>query len=794
MRAHSASAPVGGADLGSEAPARESGRLRVETRQRVDAPRARSRSERAGAQEAGQQRRRTADDVRAGAGKQARRQQAPERAERGERARASERVNRPGRPERAEAQPADGREGARRKRAGGPRHGRQGASGNQGAGRLREERATTAPEGGAIVAEREAAARKSRYIPSLDGLRTLAVLAVIAYHLDLPYAIGGLLGVTVFFVLSGYLITSLLVAEWERSQTIDLPHFWLRRVRRLFPAIVTAILVTTVLCTLFNHILLTKMEPDILPSLFFFNNWWQIFQDVSYFEAQGSPSPLQPYWSLAIEEQFYLVWPVLLLIAFKLGARRKFLLRAILVLIVVSALDMALLYDPNGDPSRVYYGTDTRAFSLLIGAWLAIAWPSAKLGVSRARNIAGRSLLIMDGIGVVALAGLVLMLVFANGYSPLLYRGGMVLCSVLTAIVIAVIAHPASRLAKVFAFGPFVWIGKRSYGMYLWHFPIILLMIPQTSTTETPWWLMLLAVAVIIFVSALSYTFIEDPIRKGALGRIAKEIRDGAYTLADAVRTHRPQVFSTVAVVAIALGGVIFVPPTYAIDPGALSAPEGQEQEASQPQAEETPPTSYTYTVLLIGDSVSVRAIPYFDETFPGGHIDSAVSRPLYDGVGIYDYYAGEELVGDVVVFSLGTNGPATDEQLDELIASVGSDKSIYFVNTRSPQNWVDTTNAALYNATTRYDNVYLIDWYSYSAGRDDLFEPDGTHLNEQGAQEFVALIRDTIAATTGLPEEPTPEELAEREAAAAEAAGEGDAAASEGEGDGEQPAEGEGA
>ena len=176
-----------------------------------------------------------------------------------------------------------------------------------------------------------------------------------------------------FFVLSGYLITSLLLIEHDNTSTIDLPHFWLRRVRRLVPAIVFVVVCTAALCTLFNHELLTKMRPDVLPSLLFFNNWWQIFHDVSYFEALGSPSPLAHFWSLAIEEQFYLVWPVALLVSLKAGAKKTTLRNATLVLAALSALEMALLFDPTADPSRVYYGTDTRAFSLLIGAWLALS-------------------------------------------------------------------------------------------------------------------------------------------------------------------------------------------------------------------------------------------------------------------------------------------------------------------------------------------------------------------------------------------------------------------------------------
>ena len=212
---------------------------------------------------------------------------------------------------------------------------------------------------------------KSRYIPALDGLRTLAVVAVVLYHLNLTWAQGGLLGVTIFFVLSGYLITRLLLNEVAKTGRIDLKSFWIRRIRRLFPAVVTVVVVTCALCTIFNHVMLTKMRPDILPSLLFFNNWWQIAQDISYFNALGDPSPLTHFWSLAIEEQFYLIWPPLLFAMVSMHISKPNTRRVVLGLAAVSALAMMVLYNPAADPSRVYYGTDTRVFSLLLGAWMA---------------------------------------------------------------------------------------------------------------------------------------------------------------------------------------------------------------------------------------------------------------------------------------------------------------------------------------------------------------------------------------------------------------------------------------
>lgn len=248
--------------------------------------------------------------------------------------------------------------------------------------------ANKADHASAAAADQTPTRPKSRYIPALDGLRTLAVVAVVLYHLNLTWAQGGLLGVTIFFVLSGYLITRLLLNEVAKTGRIDLKSFWIRRIRRLFPAVVTVVVVTCALCTIFNHVMLTKMRPDILPSLLFFNNWWQIAQDVSYFNALGDPSPLTHFWSLAIEEQFYLVWPPLLLAMVSMHMSKPSTRRVVLGLAAVSAIAMMVLYNPAADPSRVYYGTDTRVFSLLLGAWMAFI-PDRDLGARAPRASSG---------------------------------------------------------------------------------------------------------------------------------------------------------------------------------------------------------------------------------------------------------------------------------------------------------------------------------------------------------------------------------------------------------------------
>ena len=426
---------------------------------------------------------------------------------------------------------------------------------------------------------------KSRYIPALDGLRAFAVLAVIVYHMKLGWAPGGLMGVTVFFVISGYLINGLLVAEHDSTGTISLKSFWMRRIRRLFPAIFLSVAGTAALCTLFDHTLLDKMRPDILPSLLFFNNWWQIFRDLSYFEAQGDPSPLAHFWSLSIEEQFYLVWPLLLLVMYRAKASKQTMARTVLVLAIISALEMALLYDPHGDPSRIYYGTDTRAMSLLVGVLLAFMWPSGAFGTETTlSNRNPRIWGLFNAAGITAFAGLIIIVVFTNGYSAFPYYGGIALTSALSAVVIAVLVVPRTWLSRLFELSPLVWIGKRSYGMYLWHFPILLLTTNVNSTVAVPWWMRLVQLALIFGISELSYRFVEDPIRKGKIGEWWRTRKDKKKPIGHLSASTIVPAGCFVIVLIVACIGVFVIPPTeyaqtYA---GAQAVQSGDRQDSQE--------------------------------------------------------------------------------------------------------------------------------------------------------------------------------------------------------------------
>ncbi|MDY2776805.1 MAG: acyltransferase family protein [Collinsella sp.] len=602
------------------------------------------------------------------------------------------------------------------------------------------------------------AARRNRYIPALDGIRALAVVAVVLYHLGFRWIQGGLLGVTMFFAISGFIITRLLLNEFSQTGKIDLKSFWIRRARRLLPAIVALIVVVILLCAIFNRVMLTKMRPDILPSLLFFNNWWQILQNVSYFDALGDPSPLTHFWSLAIEEQFYLIWPVLLFALLSIKAPHAAIRRGILAMGAVSALAMALLYTPALDPSRIYYGTDTRVFSLLLGAWLAfIPLESmtprgilALVGADKLLPAAAEKDLASNRstqiAGIVGLLGLVGLFVMSNGYSAFQYRGGMLLCTLLTLALIAACVQPEGPLVRLFSLKPLVWIGTRSYSIYLWHFPLLTLMNPVADIRSRPWWLTVIQLAIVLVVAEASFRLIEDPFRHGLLGRVVARLRSGDRPADLAKRHVAPVALTTAAVLAAAIC-LVAVPNTSALsEEGAALLADGKTpgDDVQAPEGDAKLPEG-AYDVLMIGDSVSLRTIPIFQETFPHGYIDARKNRQFTAGVELLDQYLSNGQVGRVVVIALGTNGLVTDESIDALMQRIGEDRIAVLVNTRSPQPWVGPTNEAIARAADRYPNVRVIDWFGFSEGRNDLFDGDGTHLSTTGAEQYIDLIHDNV-------------------------------------------------
>jgi len=375
-------------------------------------------------------------------------------------------------------------------------------------------------------------------MPGLDGLRALAVLAVIAYHEQFAWASGGLLGVGVFFTLSGFLITSLLVGEWSTKARIRLGDFWLHRARRLLPALFVMLAVVTAWVTLADRARLASLRSAVGAAAGYFSNWYLIARNQSYFARFAPPAPMDHLWSLAVEEQFYLLWPLLLIAGLIFLRWRKaaaaWLILPTTVLTVASALAMDRLYQPGIDPTRVYEGTDTRAFGLLIGAILALAWPSpssrttqdaqdANNGKGASDGKSARVRVLLDALGVAGLVTIGLMIWRVGEYSPFAYRGGLVLLSFATAAVVAATAFPGSLVGLALGWRPLRWIGVRSYGIYLWHYPVIVM--TSQANVKPSLSLAGLQIAASILLAALSWELIEEPIRHGAIGRAWARIR-----------------------------------------------------------------------------------------------------------------------------------------------------------------------------------------------------------------------------------------------------------------------------
>ncbi|WP_240159714.1 acyltransferase family protein [Paenibacillus aceris] len=597
-------------------------------------------------------------------------------------------------------------------------------------------------------------------MPGLDGLRALSVLAVLAYHFNLNMVPGGLLGVGIFFVLSGYLITDQLIAHWKQYKRLDLKDFWIRRARRLLPAMFTMLAFVALWLSLFDQARLIALKGDFLSAALYFNNWWLIFHKVSYFESFGPPSPIGHLWSLAVEEQFYLIWPLVLTILLRIVPQRGKIFLIALIGATASALIMAILYAPGMDPSRVYYGTDTRIFALLIGAALSVIWPSQSITA----NISRRSRNILDLTGGIGLVIIILMMGWTNEYGDYLYYGGLVLLSIISAIVIAVLAHPLSRLARLMGCSPLRWIGVRSYSLYIWHYPIIILSSPTVDNSSSIL-RMIVQFGVSLLLAALSWKYIEEPIRNGLLGKLWRKLSMNpklTYQRLLSIIAVSPLIFLTLSCNNYADSSVSAKPTSETT----VQNTKDQSSASSQSKNEETivpttPPAAVPITpnsanqtnhdqtakeesgkgFTAIGDSVILDAAPFLEKNLPGIVIDGKVGRQMVQAQEVVNQLKANGKLGNCVIIELGTNGAFNSEELRTLLSSLSEVQQIFLVNTRVPRKWQDTVNSALKEVAAEYRNATLIDWYSASQGKENFFTKDGVHLQQEGAKFYADLV-----------------------------------------------------
>lgn len=613
--------------------------------------------------------------------------------------------------------------------------------------------------------------KKRRYITGLDGIRAIAVIMVLAYHLKLALFKSGFLGVTVFFVLSGYLITGILISEVEEEGTIDLKNFWLRRIRRLVPAVMSMAVVIIFVSAVVNRIIFTKGCKDFLASVLGFNNWWQIFNKVSYFEAAGVPSPFTHCWSLAIETQFYLIYPLILLGIYKLAksrgegrAKRGLLFAGVtLLLALISVILMIVLFDPQQDASRVYYGTDTRAFSLLFGALLAILWDYRMVP----RRLSASVNMVL---GSVSFAVLLVMTIAINGSSNFWYRGGQFVGTILTVLVIYTVLGRKTWLSRFLSNPVLKWIGDRSYSIYLWHYPIILLI---SKGIKASWWITLIELVLSVVLAELSYRFIETPIRHGIIGEYLNILRSRPKSRQEkkrqvqvARRSLKVMAGTFVLTVSLILC-MVFVPKKNALDTlqkreakaketGKMTEEQLAKQKANGSESEDTICTADLtddeilegLNLLLIGDSIAVDVTDDFYEMFPNSVSDTKIGRITSLGKQVLDSYIDEKKwKGEGVIFASLSNSPINGE-LEDIREKIGKDMPLFLTTVRIPHDtFEDESNSKIKKFVEENDHTYLIDWYAASEGHDEYFDADDTHLLSAGAKAYANCIKEAVLA-----------------------------------------------
>ncbi|HEC2178739.1 TPA: acetyltransferase [Staphylococcus delphini] len=587
-----------------------------------------------------------------------------------------------------------------------------------------------------------------RYMPGLDGIRAVAVIAIIIYHLNPQWLWGGFLGVDTFFVISGYLITSLLLTEYHNTGKIELTSFWLRRVKRLIPAVLFLVMGVLVLTLIFMPTEIQKVRADSIAAIFYVSNWWYIMQNVDYFE-QFAVQPLKHLWSLAIEEQFYLVFPIVLLSLLSFIRRLKSIRIIFLILLVISMITMMVLYVPNENVARVYFGTDTRIQTLLMGVLLALVWPPFQLKAKVNRKMR----MMIDTAGVVGLVILFICFKFVSETNSILYYGGFFLISAVTLLVIASSVHPSGYFAKFLGNKVFTFIGSRSYSLYLWHYPIIVLIHHQFVQGQIPPLVYVVEILLMILMAEFSYKFIEQPFRKEGFNIFA---------------FHHLKNWRSQKVLRTWLVLILLIP-TLLVMVGVFNRfAQNNSTQVTEVNTEEidkliTQPLLLpqleidgfvvkgnkqkyaSWKPLLIGDSVMVDIGDYFKSFVPKADINGKVGRQLVEATSLAkQQYQSYRDKNDIVVLELGTNGDFTDEQLNSLLEQFGK-ADIYLVNTRVPRSYESHVNQVLAKAAKKRANVTLVDWYSRSENHTEYFAPDGIHLEPPGVRALTNSIIQAI-------------------------------------------------
>jgi peptidoglycan/LPS O-acetylase OafA/YrhL len=575
-----------------------------------------------------------------------------------------------------------------------------------------------------------AANRGIQYIPAIDGLRALAVIAVMLYHLGFTWIPGGFLGVDLFFVISGYVITRLLLDSIEQSGGLDLRGFYLARARRLLPALIFTVTTTTIAIGIWAPDTIKRLLTDMPFSLTGTMNWWLVARHQDYFESIGRPPLLQHTWSLAVEAQFYLLWPLILYFILKRLGKSRIPIAALVIAAAsgVTLLLVSFSLDASNASkvSHVYFGTDTHSIGLFLGAALAVSWIPKNFTI----NVSKKAQDFIDGIGVFGFIGIIATFLLIDETKPTLYKIAFPLAGIFGASIIMSVVHPASRFAPILQNPILVWIGQRSYAMYLWHWIIFQVTRPSVDLAGQMWALYALRILIVFALADISLRYVEQPIRRGALKLWLK----GLKYRTKKERSRQTRTFAAVFVVVIALAAVVSV--------RAVSI--GNEQRAVIEEALTAPEVSINAPVAdglwVTGDSVILGIRASLDAQKPISVMNARIGRQAPELLEVMQSDKSE--VGNSpVIFNLGNNGVLNRSDVQAIFELVKDQSQVIVVNTAVPRPWRDGNNALVAEVAQQYSTVTLIDWNSISMGHPEYFAPDGIHLVPTGVEVYVGEI-----------------------------------------------------
>lgn len=573
--------------------------------------------------------------------------------------------------------------------------------------------------------------RGIRYIPAIDGLRAVAVVAVMLYHLGFSWIPGGFLGVDLFFVISGYVITRLLLDSIQRSGGLDLRAFYRARIRRLFPPLVFMISVTVFYIGIWAPETMRRFISDSPFALLGGMNWWLVFRHTDYFDSIARPPLLQHTWSLGVEAQFYLLWPLILLLVLKQFGKSKIpgaalfiaAISGIALLIVSFEVDAA----SASQVSHVYFGTDTHSIGLFLGAALAVSWIPQNLKVQVDR----RAQDFIDGIGVIGFVGMIATFLFVNENDPTLYKLAYPLAGLFGCAIITSIVHPASRFAPILSSKVAVWIGERSYSIYLWHWVVFQVTRPKVDLEGSSWALIALRILIVFALADISLRLVELPIRSGLVEYWFKGMKYRTKSV-----QRRQKAFLASAIVLLAVGSSLISANAISNSDKEMAAVKAQLEQPAQPTEISA---AQSGGLWVTGDSV-ILGIHYELET--RSHIALINARVGRQAPELLDVMKQDKtnVTNSTVIFDLGNNNRLTSEQVASIFEEVKDQPKIIVVNTAVPRGWRDENNSLIASYAATY-GATVIDWAAISTGHPEYFAPDGVHLVPAGVRAYVDAI-----------------------------------------------------